>query len=100
MTDPVAVLADFPQRLRMASWFSFVGTPLSESEREDVAEYMQGIGLNDLSLVELETWRAAEDRIKQTDWDASWWKGEEDLRKTLLEQATAKIGDTALTRAL
>jgi len=100
MTDPVAALADFPQRLRMASWFSFVGTPLSEAERADITEYTRALGLGDLQLVELDDWRAAEDCIKQTDWDAAWWNAEEDRRKTLLDQATTKIGDMALTRAL
>lgn len=100
MTDPVATLADFPQRLRMASWFSFVGTPLSEAERSDISEYTSALGLGELKLVELADWRAAEDCIKQTDWDVNWWNAEEERRKILLEQATAKIGDTALTCAL
>jgi hypothetical protein len=100
MTDHVAALADFPLRLRMASWFSFVGTPLTDAEREDVEEYTQALGLGSLELVELEDWRAAEDCIKQTDWDAAWWQAEEDRRKALLAQAEAKIGDMALTRAL
>ena len=100
MTDPVAALADFPQRLRMASWFSFVGTPLSDAEREDVEEYTQALGLGSLELSELGDWRSVEACIKQTDWDADWWQAEEDRRKLLLDQATAKVGDMALTRAL
>lgn len=100
MTKTVAALADFPQRLRMASWFSFVGTPLSEAERSDITEYTRALGLGDLQLVELEDWRTAEACIKQTDWDADWWNAEEDRRRNLLDQATAKVGDMALTRAL
>ena len=100
MTDPVAALADFPQRLRMASWFSFVGTPLSDAEREDVEEYTQALGLGSLELSELGDWRSVEACIKQTDWDADWWQAEEDRRKLLLDQATANVGDMALTRAL
>jgi hypothetical protein len=100
MTDPVAALADFPLRLRMASWFSFVGTPLSDAERGDVEEYTRALGLGDLQITEIEDWRAAEDCIKQTDWDTDWWNAEEDRRKLLLDQATAKVGDMALTRAL
>ena len=100
MTDHVAALADFPLRLRMASWFSFVGTPLTNAEREDVEAYTQALGLGSLELAELKDWRAVEDCIKQTDWDNDWWQAEEDLRKALLAQAEAKVGDMALTRAL
>ena len=100
MTDHVAALADFPQRLRTASWFSFVGTPLSAAERGDVAEYTRALGLGDLQIVEIADWRAAEDCIKQTDWDPGWWNAEDDRRKTLLDQATVKVGDMPLTRAL
>ncbi|MBO22509.1 MAG: hypothetical protein CMM26_09110 [Rhodospirillaceae bacterium] len=100
MTEPVAALADFPQRLRMASWFSFVGTPLSDAERGDIAEYADALGLGELVIEELADWRAAEDCIKQTDWDADWWNAEEERRQTLLAQAEVKVGDMALTRAL
>ena len=100
MTDPVAALADFPLRLRMASWFSFVGTPLSDAERGDVEEYTRALGLGRLELAELADWQAVEACIKQTDWDADWWQAEEDQRKILLDAATAKVGDMVLTRAL
>ena len=89
MTDDVAALADFPLRLRMASWFSFVGTPLTDAEREDVEEYTQALGLGSLVLAELGDWREVEACIKQTDWDADWWQAEEDRRKLLLDLATA-----------
>ena len=59
MTDAVAALADFPQRLRMASWFSFVGTPLSDAERADISEYTESLGLGPLPVTELGDWRAA-----------------------------------------
>jgi hypothetical protein len=100
MTDHVAALAGFPHRLRMASWFSFVGTTLTDAERDDVEEYTRALGLGSLELAELEDWRAVEACIKQSDWDAAWWQAEEDRRKTLLELAEAKVGDMALTRAL
>ena len=100
MTDAVAALADFPQRLRMASWFSFVGTPLSDAERADISEYTESLGLGPLPVTELGDWRAAEDCIKQTDWDTGWWNAEEEHRQALLSRAEAKIGDMALTRAL
>ncbi|MEK9966600.1 MAG: hypothetical protein VW582_09595 [Rhodospirillaceae bacterium] len=100
MTDAVAALADFRQRLRMASWFSFVGTPLSDAERADISEYTESLGLGPLPVTELGDWRAAEDCIKQTDWDTGWWNAEEERRQALLSRAEARVGDMALTRAL
>ncbi len=100
MTEPVPALADFPLRLRMASWFSVVGAPLTQAERSDIEEYTSSLGLGTFEVVEIENWQDAEACIKNTDWDANWWQAEEDRRKLLLEQAEQKIGDTPLTHAL
>jgi hypothetical protein len=100
MGTDVAALADFPRRVRAASWFSMVGSPLSDAERADVDAYVAPLGLSPLDIAEVSTWQDAEACIKQTDWDERWWHAEDERRKSLLARAEDALGELELTRAL
>lgn len=100
MGEGVAALADFPRRVRAASWFSMVGTPLTDAERDDVEAYVAPLGLAPLEIAGVATWQDAEACIKNTGWDERWWRAEDERRRTLLARAEDTVGDLKLTRAL
>lgn len=100
MSNPVEALADFPDRLRTASWFSMVGDPLTAAERTDAADYLTPLGFSDVALSEIASWDAAESCIKATDWEADWWDAEENRRATLLAQAEERFGKLTMLEAL
>lgn len=100
MSDPVEALADFPDRLRTASWFSMVGDPLTAAERTDAADYLKPLGFPDVALAEIASWGDAESCIKATDWETGWWDAEESRRATLLTQAEERFGKATMLEAL
>jgi hypothetical protein len=100
VSDPVEALADFPARLRTASWFSMVGEPLTAAERTDAADYLNPLGFSAIALAEIASWRAAESCIKATDWEAGWWDAEEKRRANFLAQAEERFGKMTMLEAL
>ncbi|MEE8443834.1 MAG: hypothetical protein V3S44_00695 [Alphaproteobacteria bacterium] len=100
MSSPLEALADFPGRLRTASWFSMIGEPLTAAERADTADYLKPLGFPDVALAEVASWRAAENCIKATDWEADWWDAEDRWRATLLARAEERFGKLTMLEAL
>jgi len=98
--DPLEALADFPDRLRTASWFSMVGDPLTVAERTDAADYLNPLGFANVALSEITSWEAAETCIKATDWETEWWDAEEKRRAALLVQAEERFGKLTMLEAL
>ncbi len=85
-----------------AAWFSALGEPLCDGEREEVAAYLAGLGLAQrLPLLAVQSWPQAAGIIRSPAGD--WWQAEEAERARLEAQARLDPSDAqwlALTETL
>lgn len=82
------------------SWFAAVGQRLEPSEIEDAELYVSGLGFPDVRVAAVENWRAAEAAAQAPDWSQDWWEAEEQMRKSLLEDALQRNPEHDLMVAL
>jgi hypothetical protein len=85
----------------MSNWFFMVGEPLAEAEREQVQNYLLGLGIRDaLSIDSVLDWSGVRDLIDRPDWDRRWWEAEQVERQRLYARAVATRGESAARDAL
>jgi hypothetical protein len=82
-------MENYPQ-----AWFSALGEPLGEGERNDIAGYLLGLGLRTaLPVVAVGSWQQAA-ALAQTP-AGDWWDAEEAERQRLEQQAKLDPSDRA-----
>ena len=86
--------------MHAAAWFAALGEPFTEGDHDDANDYVTGLGLGSLRLVQARDWPEAERVLKTPDWSSVWWDLEEALRQNLLRQAKAQFPERALWTAL
>lgn len=82
------------------AWFSRVGLPLSEADRDAARDYLSALGLPDLEIVRTTNAADAGRILRDPDWDTRWWSREEAERKRLTANASGKHGLRAALEAL
>jgi hypothetical protein len=82
------------------AWFSRVGLPLSEADRDTARDYLSALGLPDLEIAQTTNAADAERIMRDPDWDTRWWSREEAERKRLTAVASSKHGLRAALEAL
>lgn len=82
------------------AWFSRVGLPLSETDRDAAQDYLAALGLQGLGITLVVDAAQAEKVIRDPDWDTRWWAREEAERRRLTESASKKHGVQAVLEAL
>lgn len=80
-------------------WFNAVGTPLSESDRDECDIYLRGLGANGHTIATICTWDEALALSQRASWSERWWERERQEERQLFERAAAKHSpDTVLLR--
>jgi hypothetical protein len=83
------------------AWFSALGEPLGESERSDLAGYLDGLNLPSMPVHAVKSWQEA-GRLCRNPSEA-WWRAEEEERSRLEHGARLDPADRewlALNEAL
>jgi len=80
-------------------WFAACGEDLASGERQEVRDYLAGLGLA-AEITVARDWRAAEAVTRDPGWGTHWWDAEERLRLSLLDRAQKQWGEHALMTAL
>lgn len=68
-------------------WFSAVGRPLGKALLNDAEGYIAGLGFPGIGVAGVEDWLAALNAAQSPDWGDDWWQAEEQMRKSLLDEA-------------
>ncbi|HET9959433.1 MAG TPA: hypothetical protein VFQ61_33310 [Polyangiaceae bacterium] len=85
----------------MSDWLFMLGEPLGQREREQVREYLTGLGLEqELSFETVKDFAAAARIIAHPDWDRRWWDAEQRERERLRNQLVSTPGSGQRLRAL
>lgn len=100
MTTDLDALTGLAGEIRSIYWFSSLGEPLTDTERDDVTAYLTGLGFTGLDIETVTSWGAAAEAIQDPAWDPAWWDGEERLRKALTVKAEGAHVEGALYEAL
>lgn len=80
-------------------WFNSVGTPLSDNERAECDQYLQGLGLPRWDVAIVSTWEEAMARSGKGNWFQRWWDRERSEERKLFELASQRHSpDTLLLR--
>ncbi|MGH8629725.1 MAG: hypothetical protein ACREU7_03025 [Burkholderiales bacterium] len=82
------------------AWFSRVGLPVSEADRDAALNYLAALGLPGLEIVQAADAAQAEKIIRDPNWDTRWWSREEAERKRLTDFASRTHGLGAALEAL
>jgi hypothetical protein len=78
-----------------------LGETLDESERDQVRDYLHGLGIVDeMPLVDVSDWNAARRTISDPSWDRRWWDAEQAERKRLYAKASAALAQNELLASL
>ncbi len=105
MTSPstsrgLDALQQHADQVARQSWFAAVGEPLCPGETEDAVIYLDGLGIDAVSVTGVTGWATVSRLLQQPEWDERWWHAEERLRQDLLATATALHGQDTLLAAL
>ncbi len=87
-------------RLLQVPWFTHVGQPLLEGERNLARAYLDALGFSDTELVPVQSWEEAAFAAENPGFDTAWWDTEEQLRAALTGDALALLDPTELQIAL
>ncbi len=81
-------------------WFSRVGQPLTETDRDWLAGYVALLGLDAGPVAAVGTWPEAARVAADPDWDRRWWQAEAREQVRLQAGAEARHGPEAALAAL
>lgn len=98
--DGLRAVARLAKLVGSLPWFSAVGRPLTRAELADAEGYVAGIGFPELGVAGVEDWLAASHAAQAPDWGDDWWQAEEQMRKSLLDEALLLNPEHDLTVAL
>lgn len=87
-------------RLAQVPWFTHVGQPLLEEERELARQYLDALGFSEAELVPVQSWDEAAFAAENPGFDTAWWDTEEQLRSALTGDALELLDQTELQIAL
>jgi hypothetical protein len=77
-------------------WFNAVGQPLSESDREECALYLRGLGAEHCHCVTVATWEDAVALASKSNWYEQYWDRERAEERRLFERASIQHSPDAL----
>lgn len=78
-----------------------LGVSLSDSEREQVREYLRGLGIeDDMPVVSVSDWDSARRTISFPSWDRRWWDAEQAEKRRLYQKAIGNMSEHALLATL
>ncbi|MEN3975316.1 hypothetical protein [Emcibacter sp. SYSU 3D8] len=81
-------------------WFSRIGQPLSDEERDLAQRYLDMLGFPDAAPVPLEDWTEAGDAADSIDLNSEGWEVEEQLRADLSRAALDYFDEDTLADTL
>lgn len=85
----------------MSDWFFMLGEPLSSGERQQVRQYLLGLGIGDQLPIEIVAdWKSAGQAITNPEWDRRWWDAEQREKDRLYELARTALGERQVTQSL
>ena len=93
-------LDDVTDAIAGASWFAATGEPLTTTDRDEAARYVQALGLGTVRVTAARGWRDAACIAQDARWSRGWWNSEEQLRQTLTLAAERAYGRHELMTAL
>lgn len=90
----------FITSLDRVAFFSRLGEPLDESDREAARAFLDGLGFPHAEVAPLADWAEAADAALALDQDPEGWEAEEMLRAGLADAALSRLDPAALDAAL
>lgn len=81
-------------------WFSAVGEPLQDSEREECEDYLRGLRLTDAQISGVRDWPRAREISTALNWSRQWWDTERSEERRLFELAASKYSAQAVLMRL
>jgi hypothetical protein len=81
-------------------WFSRIGQPLSDEERDLAQRYLDMLGFPDAAPATVEDWTEAGDAADSTDLNSEGWEVEEQLRADLSREALDYFDEDTLSDTL
>jgi len=82
------------------AWFSRVGLPLSEADREAAESYLRALDMSGLGIGQPTDAAQAERIVRDPQWDTRWWSREDAERRRLTESASKTHGLRVALEAL
>lgn len=85
----------------MSDWFFMLGQPITPRERDQVQDYIRGLGVEDaLTIESVSDWAAARQIITDAGWDQRFWDAERLETQRLYGAAQEARGAADLLRTL
>jgi hypothetical protein len=96
----LSAMARFARTVTEYEWFTRVGGPLTEADRDASFAYLSAVGFPDARISAVSGWEEAAGLAENPEWNTDWWEVEEQLRSGLVTQALEEVDETELTQAL
>ncbi|HEX2888221.1 hypothetical protein [Vineibacter terrae] len=93
-------LDDVIDAIAGASWFAAAGEPLTMSDRDEAARYVQALRLGAVRVAAARDWHDAARVAQDARWSRGWWDSEEQQRQALMLDAERAYGRHELMTAL
>ncbi len=87
--------------ISQVNWFSNLGSPLSNQEKQSSNEYLGTLGaLGEVDIVQIYNWTDISLANESVDPNSIWWEAEEQKRTALISEALEVIHEDELALAL
>lgn len=83
-----------------ARWFTRLGVPINRAELEAATFYAAALSIGQLGIERVPNITFAHALTCDADWDSRWWTIENDERRSLMNEACARLGSEPLLDAL
>ncbi|WP_300542637.1 hypothetical protein [Maricaulis sp.] len=90
----------FAESLNANTWFSRLGEPLDDREKDLARTYLDGLGFPEAEPALLSGWDEAAGAAESLDTDPMGWEAEEMLRTGLVSRALERLDEQAVGAAL
>lgn len=77
-------------------WFSAVGEPLDDAERDECENYLRCLGMSGLDIVDVPDWLQARHISTAPNWSRHWWDSERLEERRLFDVAASKYSADAV----